>query len=106
MGPRPGSETPPAGGSPDEGCLLQVKVVPRASRNAVLGWQADGKLAVRVTSPPEGGRANEALLRLLAEVLGLPRRSVVLVSGGASRRKTVLVRGLTEEKVRSRLASG
>jgi uncharacterized protein YggU (UPF0235/DUF167 family) len=61
---------------------------------AVARGPADGRiLKVAVSAPPEGGRANEALLALLARAAGLPRRDFRLLSGGASRNKWVLVAG-------------
>lgn len=78
--------------------------MPRASRARIVGWQADGRLAVRVAAPPEEGRANEALLELLAESLRVPRRSLSLAAGAARREKSVRVEGLTESECRARLA--
>ena len=60
--------------------LLPVKVVPKASRDRVAGWIGD-RLKVQVAAPPERGRANEAVARLLAESLGLPRGSVRVAAG-------------------------
>ena len=86
-------------------CLLRVRVVPGASRTRLAGWQADGALAARVAAPPEGGRANEALVALLAEALAVARRDIAVVRGHAGRLKTVEVRGLTEAEVRARIAA-
>ena len=69
-------------------CELQVQVVPNASRTVVAGLH-DGALRVRLMAPPIDGRANAALLAWLAGALGLPRRSVQLLSGDTSRRKRV-----------------
>lgn len=82
---------------------LQVKVTPRAARNALAGRDAEGWLLVRVTAPPAEGEANAAVTRLLADVLGLPSRSLVLVGGAGSRRKQFEV-PLTEEVLEERLA--
>jgi len=73
-----------------EGALLPVRVQPRARRNEVVGWQG-AALRVRVTAPPTDGRANQAVVELLAAVLGLPRASIALVSGAASRDKLLRV---------------
>jgi hypothetical protein len=86
-----------------------VRLTPRASRNAIGGFQAgtgDGRargdvLAVRVTAPPVAGRANEALLRLLARALGLPPSAVRLVAGESARSKVVEIDGLEASQVRS-----
>jgi uncharacterized protein YggU (UPF0235/DUF167 family) len=59
---------------------------------------------VRVGAPPERGKANEAVLALLAEVLAVPRSSVVLVSGGGSRDKIVELAGIEPDEIDRRLA--
>ena len=63
---------------------LRVRLTPRANADAIGGWR-DGVLLVRVTAPPLDGRANEALLRLLAEALDVPQRQLALVGGARSR---------------------
>lgn len=73
-----------------------------ASRNEVLGYQGDS-LRLRVTAPPEGGKANEAVISLLAEALGLVKSRVRIVRGRRSRDKLVSVASLTPEEVRRRL---
>jgi hypothetical protein len=60
---------------------------------------------VRVTAPPEGGRANEAVLRLLAKTLGVPRRDLELAAGSTSRDKVVVLLGLTTESADARMAA-
>lgn len=82
---------------------LPVRVTPRAARDAVTGFDADGVLLVRVTAPPADGAANAAVTKLLARALGLPARDVVLVSGAAARQKLFDV-PLSEDEVRVRLA--
>jgi len=74
-------------------CRIPVKVQPRARRNEVVGFQGD-TLRVRVTAPPDRGRANQAVVELLAESLGIAKREVALVRGAASREKLVAVEGL------------
>jgi len=82
---------------------LPVRVTPRASRDALAGFDADGVLLVRVTAPPADGAANAAVTRLLARALGLPGRDIVLVSGATSRLKLFDV-PLSEDELRARLA--
>ena len=60
---------------------------------------------MRVGAPPERGKANEAVLALLAEVLAVPRSSIVLVSGGGSRDKIVELAGIAPEEIERRLAT-
>jgi uncharacterized protein YggU (UPF0235/DUF167 family) len=62
----------------------------------------DGSLRVRVAAPPIEGAANQALVRLLAEELGLARRSVRLVAGAAGRQKLIVVEGLTADELVAR----
>lgn len=69
---------------------LTVRLTPRGGRDSVDGVR-DGVLQVRVAAPPVDGAANEALVRLLAAELDVPRRTVRLVSGATGRRKVVAV---------------
>lgn len=85
-------------------CLLPVKVVPNASKSVVVGWQADGRLKVKVSAVPEGGRANRAVEELLADSLGLSKRSVAVEKGETSHEKMLRINGLTIEEVRQKLA--
>jgi hypothetical protein len=67
-----------------------VRVTPRAAANALAG-ERDGALLVRVTAPPVEGRANDAVVALLAKALDLPQRAVRVEQGAASRTKRVSV---------------
>lgn len=60
---------------------------------------------MRVTAPPEGGRANDAVVRLLAEMLRLPRRDIAIVSGASGREKIVSLAGIGPDETERRLAS-
>ena len=82
------------------GSLFWVRLVPGASRESVMGWQADGMLRVRVSAPPERGRANKALLRILADAFGVKPSALRLVSGAVSREKRIRVEGVPPERVR------
>lgn len=81
---------------------LSVKVVPKSSKNAVVGWMGEA-LKVCVTAPPEKGKANAAVEAVLAEALGIPKERVRIVAGTASPRKMVEIDGLDEAEVRRRL---
>lgn len=72
---------------------LHVRVSPGAAATQVVGRHGDG-WKVRVAAPPEGGRANEAVVRLLAETVGVPRGAVEVVSGRTGRDKTVTLAGI------------
>ena len=76
-----------------EGTRLRLRVAPGSRRPGIAGRHGDG-WKVRVTQPPEDGRANEAVMALLAETLALPRRAVRMVSGHAGRDKIVAVEGM------------
>ena len=85
-----------------DGAVLSVRLTPRASRDEVRGLAgtADGEaLQVRVRAVPEKGRANTALLTLLAEWLSLPKSSLTLVAGGKSRLKRVHLAGSADELI-------
>jgi uncharacterized protein (TIGR00251 family) len=83
---------------------LRLRVSPGAGRAAIVGRYGEG-WKVRVTAPPEDGRANDAVLRLLAEALALPRDALELVSGHGGRDKIVELTGLGPALVERRLAS-
>ena len=80
-----------------DGLRVAIRVTPRAKFDRLLGIAAtaDGgrMLKAAVTAPAQDGRANEALLQLLARAWGLPRRSLSIVAGAASRSKAVRVAG-------------
>ena len=71
---------------------IAVRVTPRARQNKVQP-QADGSLKVYVTAPPEDGRANEAVVEVIAEWLGVKRREVEIIRGAACRNKVIRVSG-------------
>jgi uncharacterized protein (TIGR00251 family) len=77
---------------------VRLRVAPGARRAGVVGRHGEA-WKVRVTPPAESGRANEAVVRLLADTLTLPRRSVTLVSGHTARDKIVEVAGVEPEEI-------
>ncbi len=81
---------------------LSVKAQPGASRNEVAGFEGE-VLRVRVTAPPERGKANQAVIEELARALGLPRGRITLVRGAGSRRKVLEIEGLEMPEIRKRL---
>ena len=82
---------------------LQLRVAPGAGRAAVVGRHGEA-WKVRVTAAPADGKANAAVVRLLAETLSLPVRDVEIVSGHASRDKTVALNGIDNDEIERRLA--
>lgn len=83
---------------------LELRVVPGARRPGVVGRHGSA-WKVRVAAPPEDGRANQAVLGLLAEALPLPRRAVSLVAGHGSRDKVVACTGVSAAEAERLLAS-
>jgi uncharacterized protein (TIGR00251 family) len=83
---------------------VRLRVSPGAARAAVVGRHGEG-WKLRVAAAPERGKANEAVLALLAETLAVPRASVTLVSGGSSRDKIVELAGIEPDEIERRLAT-
>ena len=84
---------------------LEVRVRPKAGRNKV-SWDGVSAVKVYVTAPPEGGKANEAVIALFAKLLGVPRRDVELLRGHKSRDKVLRIEGLEPDAVLARLRTG
>ena len=84
----------------DGSAIFGVRVITRASRDAIEGEQA-GALKIRLTAPPVEGRANDALRRLLAERLNVPIAAVRIVAGEKSRTKRVSVALASSEQIRA-----
>jgi uncharacterized protein len=80
---------------------IHVRVIPRSSKNSIV-WE-EGALKVRLTAPPVDGAANEALIVLLAQCLGLPKRDIQIVHGTSGRHKTVEIMGMTVEAVEQKI---
>ena len=82
----------------DDTATFAVKVVPRASKNQIVGKES-GAIKIRLNAPPVEGKANEALVKFLAETLGVRRAQIEIVTGHASRHKIVRVRGVTANQI-------
>ncbi len=82
---------------------INLRVIPRAKRDAIEGFSAN-VLRVRVTAAPQDGKANQAVVKLLARHLRLSRSSVVITSGAKSRDKVVEIFGLDEASIRERVS--
>jgi len=81
-----------------DGCVLSLRVVPNARKDGPDGLHGDA-LKLRLRAPPVDGKANEALVRLLAALCDLPRSRVILISGETSRDKRVLLAGIPSARV-------
>jgi len=84
------------------GATFAVKVHPRAKKDAITGAVGDA-LKLAITAPPVDGKANEACIDFFAKLLNVPRSSVTIAAGQASRNKVIRVAGLTAQQVRDRL---
>ncbi len=88
-----------------DGVLIDVRVTRRASHSGLTGVR-DGVLRLRLHAPPVEGAANAEVVDLLARLLGVPRRTVTIVTGGRSRLKRVRVEGVSAEHANRTLVSG
>jgi hypothetical protein len=82
---------------------LAVRVHAGARKGGLVGWMADGALKLAVPEPPEGGRANRAVLALLARSLGLEPGRLEIKGGAGSRSKWIEVEGLERAEMLRRL---
>ncbi|MFO8079273.1 MAG: DUF167 domain-containing protein [Armatimonadota bacterium] len=81
---------------------IPLKVIPNAPKDEVVGWRGSD-LTVKITAPPLDGRANDHLLRYLAEVFAVAPMDITFLSGETSRKKTVRIAGLTAAEARAQL---
>lgn len=88
-----------------DGVRLAVHVQPRASRTEVVGRHGEA-LKIRLAAPPVDGAANEALVRFVAERLGVARSAVRIAAGETSRAKTVAVAGIAADEAERRMLPG
>jgi uncharacterized protein (TIGR00251 family) len=79
---------------------IRVRVLPKSSRNQIVGYE-ENVLKVKLTSPPVEGKANKALIEYMATRLGIAKGRVEITSGSRSRLKTVRICGLSREEVSS-----
>jgi len=81
-----------------DGVTFTVKVLPRSSRNEIVGEQ-EGMLRVKLTAPPVEGAANKMLVNFLSSKLKVSKSSVTILSGETGRTKTIRVAGVTGEEI-------
>jgi len=86
------------------GAVIGVKAIPGARRDEIAGALGD-RLKVKVSAPPEGGKANRAIEALLAKALGVRARDVSVISGQTSPEKRVRIEGVSAEDVRTKLGA-
>jgi len=85
-------------------CRLEVKVVPGASRTELSGWLGQ-RLKVKVAAAPEKGKANQAVIKLLSEILAINESAITIVSGATSQRKAVEINGFSQQELENVLPS-
>ncbi len=81
--------------------ILQIKVIPKASKLQII--KEKDVIKIKLTSPAQKGKANKQLIELLSKRLKLPKSKIKIVSGENSRDKRILIEGLSEEEILSRL---
>lgn len=84
--------------SSDKKHTLSVKVVPNASRSEFAGWLEDGSLKVRIQTPAQDGKANKALIALLAKQTGVSKNQISIVRGETSRQKLIAFERLSSSQ--------
>jgi uncharacterized protein (TIGR00251 family) len=82
-----------------DGVRLLLRVTPKAGRNEIAGVR-DGRLLVKVTSAPEDGKANAAVIKLLSKAWRVPASAFEITSGATARDKTLTIRDVTAEQIR------
>ncbi len=87
----------------ERGSILPVRAQPGARKNAILG-ERDGSLRVAVSAAPERGKANAAILQVVADAIGCKVSQVALLSGETSRTKRFLISGVSPDELQRRLA--
>jgi len=88
----------------EDHCLIDVRVIPRASRTEIVGW-LEGVLKVRIAAPPVDGAANAELIKLMAKAFVVSRSSVEIVSGETSKLKRLRIRGASQADLERVLSS-
>jgi uncharacterized protein (TIGR00251 family) len=83
--------------------ILHIKVVPGSSRDRVAGRLGDA-IKVQVSAPPERGKANDAVINLMADLLGLSRQQMQIARGHSQPRKTLEIQGISQDELEERLA--
>lgn len=87
----------------DDGAVFSAKIVPGSSGNTRICGVLDGMLKIKVSAPPEKGKANQCLLKFLAQRLGVKKNALSIISGKTSPSKRVRVSGISAETLRTKL---
>ncbi len=81
--------------------IITIRVIPRAKKSEISQVLDDGTIKIRLTAPPVEGKANQALVRFLADVFGISSSRIEIISGLKGRKKVVLLEGINEKTARS-----
>ncbi len=84
----------------NDGIIIKVKVIPKASSTAIVGWEGD-ELKIRLKAVPEKGEANNELIRFLATFFQQPKSRIKLIQGASSRHKKIMMTGVEIQKIES-----
>jgi uncharacterized protein (TIGR00251 family) len=84
--------------------LLPIKVVPSSSKDCLAGWLGES-LKIRTQAPPERGKANTCVLKMIAQALGIPQDSITLTKGETSVNKVLSITGLTLEEIKEKIGN-
>lgn len=87
------------------GAALAIRVTPRARRNEIVEILPDQTIKVRLTAPPNEGKANEALVEFLAEVLGVARSRIEIIAGDTGRDKLISILDMDSTDAQERILS-
>lgn len=85
-----------------DGLILNIRVVPRASKNEISGTIGDA-LKLRLQAPPVEGKANRALVDFLADTLDLPRHNITILTGDTGRNKRLMITGISAGDLKQKL---
>lgn len=80
-----------------EKATLKIKLIPRSSRNELMGYMDDGTLKIKLSAPPVEGQANQALIKYLAELLKISVGNVNIISGKTSHNKLISISGISQQ---------
>jgi uncharacterized protein (TIGR00251 family) len=83
---------------------LQIKVIPSSSKDCIAGWLED-TLKVKVKAPPEKGKANKAIVKVIEKILDLPKGSIKITSGTTSSRKVIEIQNNDDDIIKKKLAA-
>ena len=86
----------------EEQVKLNIRVHPGSSKNMITGY-TDGILSVKITTRPEKGKANEALVTFMGDLLGIAKNRIKIHKGISSRKKVLVINGLNTEEISSRI---